>query len=202
MSTSTQQDYFDRLYGDSEDPYLLRTRWYELRKRTLLLAALPQARYRSAYEPGCGNGELSVALAARCEHLLCSDFSQAAVDAARTRTQALPNVQVARLAQPDDWPQAQGPFDLIVLSELGYFLEAHAMQALAERCKASLAPGGTLVACDWRPDFAERALPTDAVHAALEALGLPRLLRHEESDFLLQLWSSDTRSVAQREGIR
>jgi len=27
-------------------------------------------------------------------------------------------------------------------------------------------------------------------------------LRHEEDDFLLQLWSRDGRSVARREGIR
>jgi SAM-dependent methyltransferase len=194
--------YFERLYGASDDPYGLRARWYERRKRALLLACLPQERFATAYEPGCGSGELTAALAARCDHLLASDFSEGALAAARSRTQGLANVQIARHALPQDWPAAQGPFALIVLSELGYFLDADAMQALALHCRACLAEGGTLVACDWRPDFKERALPTQAVHAALEGLGLPRLLRHEEDDFLLQLWSRDGRSVARREGIR
>jgi len=45
-------------------------------------------------------------------------------------------------------------------------------------------------------------LSTEAVHADLSSLGLTRLLRHEEDDFLLQVWSRDGRSVAEREGIR
>jgi len=197
--------YFERLYGSSDDPYALRTRWYERRKRALLLACLPQENYRMAYEPGCGSGDLTVALAARCGQVLASDFSDGAVAAARRRTQGLANVRVARHALPQDWPVSEGPFDLIVLSELGYFLDAHAMHALAAQCLASLADDGALVACDWRPPFAERALATDAVHLALASLGLPRLLRllrHEEDDFLLELWSRDARSVARREGIR
>ena len=41
--------YFERLYGANPDPYGLRLRWYEQRKRELTLAALPHPRYRSAY---------------------------------------------------------------------------------------------------------------------------------------------------------
>jgi hypothetical protein len=194
--------YFEELYGASDDPYALRTRWYEQRKRALLLACLRDERFRFAYEPGCGSAELTVTLAARCDHVLASDFSEGALSSARARTQHLANVQIARHALPRDWPVREGPFDLIVLSELGYFLDAAAMQTLAAHCRASLAEGGTLVACNWQPDFAGRALPTEAVHAALAALGLPRLLRHEEDDFLIEMWSTDARSVARREGIR
>ncbi len=194
--------YFDRLYGASDDPYALRTRWYEERKRALLLAALPERRYRRVFEPGCGVGELTALLAERTDHLLASDGSERAVAIAARRCRDLPQVRVVRQALPEDWPHAAGPFDLIVLSEVGYFLEAAAMARLARCCEQSLTAGGTLVACDWRPDFDARALPTVAVHASLEALGLPRLLRHEEDDFLLQAWSRDARSVAERDGIR
>jgi SAM-dependent methyltransferase len=194
--------YFDRLYGASDDPYALRSRWYEARKRALLLAALPERRYGRVFEPGCGVGELTALLADRSDLLLASDGSERAVKIAARRCRDLPAVRVVRQALPEDWPHDAGPFDLVVLSELGYFLDAAAMARLADCCARSLAAGGTLVACDWRPDFDARALPTDAVHAALEALGLPRLLRHEEDDFLLQLWSRDGRSVAERDGIR
>jgi SAM-dependent methyltransferase len=201
-SSARRLPYFEQLYGASTDPYGLRTRWYEQRKRAALLAALPHPRYRRAYEPGCGAGELTVELAARCDELVAGDFSPRALAAARERTAGLANVRLEVQVMPRDWPQSGPPFDLIVVSELGYFLEAAALKALVERCLASLAPNGVLVACDWRPDFAGRALPTDAVHAAFDATGLARSVRHEEADFLLEVWSRDARSVAQCEGIR
>jgi SAM-dependent methyltransferase len=197
-----RRPYFEQLYGESRDPYGLRTRWYEQRKRAALLAALPHPRYRRAYEPGCGAGELTVELAARCDELIASDFSPRALAAARERTAGLANLSLEAHALPRDWPPSDPPFDLIVVSELGYFLEASALKEMVERCVASLAPDGVLVACDWRPAFTERALPTDAVHAAFDAAGLARSVRHEEADFLLEVWSGDARSVAQREGIR
>jgi SAM-dependent methyltransferase len=194
--------YFEALYAASGDPYALRTRWYEQRKRAVLLAALPRQRYANAYEPGCGVGELTAALAPRCDALLASDFSARALAAARERTAALRNVRIEQHALPGDWPPGRGIFDLIVLSELGYFLDADAMRQVALRCRQALAEGGTLVACDWLPGFTQRALPTREVHALLAGIGLPRLVLHEEDDFVLQLWSSDRRSVAQHEGIR
>jgi len=197
-----QRPYFESLYAASEDPYALRHRWYEARKRALLLAALPQERYRSGYEPGCGIGELTLALSQRCDHLLASDFSAHAVDIARKRTGGLANVHVAHHVLPADWPREAGRFDLIVLSEVGYFLDRNDMHLLAACCQDTLEADGTVVACDWRPDFAQRRLPTQEVHGALASLGLARLAFHEEDDFVLQVWTRDGRSVAEREGIR
>lgn len=198
--------YFAEMYGSSADPYGLRTRWYEARKLALLLAALPRARYANAYEPGCGIGATTLALAARCDRLLASDFAERAVQIAASNCAGLPQVRVERQRLPEDWPDERAggcaPFDLIVLSEIGYFLDAAQWQRVVESCRRTLAPGATLLACHWRPMFDARRQDTDAVHAALGALGLPRILRHEEDDFLLELWSSDGRSVAQREGIR
>jgi SAM-dependent methyltransferase len=194
--------YFEYLYGESDDPYGLRTRWYESRKRATLLAALPHPRYARAYEPGCGAGELTAELAARCDTVLASDFSPRALASARARTASLGNVRIASHALPGDWPRAEGPLDLIVISEFAYFLEAPAMRALAACCAESLASDGVLVACDWRPDFDARALSTDAVHSALASIGLARTVCHVEDDFLLEVWCRDGRSVAQREGIR
>lgn len=200
--TEGQRPYFDALYAHSDDPYALRDRWYEARKRAVLLAALPRQHYAKAYEPGCGAGELTHALAARCGRLLASDFSDRAVQITQERTRELTNVRVEQHALPGDWPRDAGPFDLIVLSEVGYFLQRADMQRVAECCKASLAADGTLVACDWRPGFEQRSLPTDEVHGILGALGLARLVLHEEDDFVLHAWARDGRSVAQREGIR
>jgi SAM-dependent methyltransferase len=198
----SNRDYFEALYGAAEDPYGLRDRWYERRKRAVLMASLPRERFASAYEPGCGAAELTVDLAQRCDAVLASDFSPNAVAVARRRTGHLSNVRVEEQTLPVDWPVAEAPFDLIVLSELGYFLDAAAMQRVAALCAATLAPDGTLVACDWRADFDERTQSTTRVHATLAEIGLPRLVAHAEHDFLLQVWSRDRRSVAARDGIR
>jgi SAM-dependent methyltransferase len=193
--------YFDGLYAGADDPYGTRGRWYEQRKRALLLASLPRPRFRSCYEPGCGSGELTAALAGRCDSVLAADFSDHALRAARQRTAALPQVRLVQHRLPQDWPVGER-FDLVVLSEVGYFLSAEQVQAVARGCAASLDEDGVLVACDWRVPFAQRACATDAVHALLGATGLAPLAVHTEDDFCLRVWARDARSVAQREGIR
>jgi SAM-dependent methyltransferase len=197
-----REGYFAALYGDSPDPYGLRTRWYEARKQALMMASLPRKRYARAYEPGCGVGETTAALAGRCDQLLASDFSARAVQLALERTREWPQVRVEHHRLPADWPRAATPFDLIVLSEIGYFFDVEEWRDVARLCRQSLAVGGTLVACHWQAGFAERRQATREVHAALAAIGLPRILRHQEDDFLLEVWEDDGRSVAQRDGIR
>jgi SAM-dependent methyltransferase len=193
--------YFDGLYAAADDPYGTRDRWYERRKRALLLASLPRQRFRRCYEPGCGTAELTSGLAARCDSVLAADFSAHALRAARQRTAALPQVRLAQHRLPEDWPVGER-FDLVVLSEVGYFLTAAQVEALARHCADSLDADGVLVACDWLAPFAQRACPTEEVHALLGAIGLAPLLVHSEDDFCLRVWARDARSVAQREGIR
>lgn len=195
------QAHFEQLYEADADPYGLRTRWYEERKRALLLASLPRRRFRHCYEPGCGNGELTAELATRCDAVLAADFSAQVLRIARARTAMLPQVRVVQQALPNQWP-VEELFDLIVLSELLYFLPLAAVRAVARRCARSLAADGVLVACDWRPDFAGRACDTAAAHAELDGLGLQRAVAHEEDDFSLRVWTRTPRSVAQCEGIR
>ncbi|WP_395848429.1 SAM-dependent methyltransferase [Cystobacter fuscus] len=104
------------MYADSEDPWEYRRRWYERRKRALTLAMLPHARYARAFEPGCSIGELSAELAARCDALLVSDGSEAAVRVARRRLAPWPHVRVEQRLLPDAWPE--GTFELVSLHRL------------------------------------------------------------------------------------
>jgi len=192
--------YFDALYAGCDEPWSFRSRWYEKRKRSLLLASLPRERFACAFEPGCSNGELTSELAQRCDRVIASDSSARAVDLARQRTHAQANVELSTGRVPDDWPD--GVQDLVVLSEVAYYLDAQALQRLAARTLSSLAADGVVVACHWRhrvPDYPQGG---GAVHACLAAaLTLPQLTRHVEPDFLLDVWTADPRSVAQREGL-
>ena len=191
---------FDALFETSDDPWHFRERWYEARKRALTVACLPHPRYASAYEPGCANGELSAALAPRCDRLLVTDGAAAAVALASQRLAEHPHAEAAQAWTPADWPDQR--FDLIVVSELVYYLDGMALDRLIERLGGSLQPQGVLVACHWRRPIAGCALNGDAVHARLaDGLALPRLSSLVEPDFRLEVWSADARSVGEREGL-
>jgi hypothetical protein len=192
--------HFDELYRRSDDPWAMRERWYEARKRALTLAALPKPMYEAGFEPGCANGELSAALAPRCKTLLASDMNHQAVALATQRLRACANVRVEQRTMPQDWPP--GEFDLLVISELAYYLSPGDLETLITRALASLTRTGTLLACHWRHSVEAFGQTAQRVHATIGARpGLTRLARHIEADFLLDVWSPDARSVAQHEGV-
>ncbi|WP_312937005.1 class I SAM-dependent methyltransferase [Pseudomonas sp.] len=191
---SIDSQYFADLYADNEDPWAFRTRWYERRKRELILACLPRQRFACIYEPACANGELSALLAQRCDRLVCQDLDRTAVDLARQRLQGLAHVSVAQAQLPADWPDQR--FDLIVLSEVGYYLTVDAWREVIERARRSLTDDGGLLACHWR--HAIEGCPQDGpqVQAALaEHLGLHRVILHEEADFQLAYWCRQARAI-------
>ena len=198
---SLPPDYFDAMYAGSPDPWGFRDRWYESRKRAVTMASLPQARYTRAFEPGCSLGMLTTELAARCDVVLAYDPSPAAVDAARAAVNAHSNVEVRRGSVPADWPD--GAFDLVVLSEVAYYLDPGDLTVLVERCIPSLVEGGTLLACHWRHEVQDYPATGDQVHEVLgERPELHRVVHHLEDDFVLDVWSHGrTPSVAHREGL-
>lgn len=192
--------HFEALFAVNDDPWDFRTRWYEARKRSLTLASLPRRRYASGFEPGCANGELSAALAERCDHLLVSDGAAGAVDAARRRLRTALHVEVTQAWVPQQWPERT--FDLIVLSEFAYYLDVDAFDALVARVLASLRPGGTVLACHWRRRIAGCLIDGDGVHAMLrERLQMANLVRLVDADFNLDVWCADPASVAEDEGL-
>ena len=193
--------YLHAMYARDDDPWHLREGWYERRKLQLLLACLPRQRYAAVFEPGCSVGEVTARLAERCDLVLAADFHADAVAAARKRTADLPNVEVRQLLLPRQWPSGSR-FDLIVLSEIGYFLSPPAWAELCGRVAGSLAGDATVLACHWRRDFAERTLPTAALHAQLgQALGLPSHTSVTDTDFAIDVWTTSPGSVAETEGL-
>ncbi|KRA02767.1 MAG: SAM-dependent methyltransferase [Achromobacter sp.] len=185
-------DHFERLYRADPDPWRVASAWYERRKRGLVLAALRRERYRHAFEPGCGTGEMTRCLALRCARVCAVDVAPAAAAQCRTRVdgEGMDHVQVLALDLPRQWPDTPaGGFDLIVVSEVAYYLDDAALSLFLSGVDASLAEHGEIVACHWRPDFADRLQPTDTLHAAIGALsGLAREVHHEEDAFRLDLW--------------
>ncbi|GII99950.1 LmbE family N-acetylglucosaminyl deacetylase [Sediminihabitans luteus] len=198
-AASLPQEFFDRFYARRADPWGFETRWYEERKRDLTLAVLPRARFGRGLEVGCSTGVLTARLAERCDSLLGVDITDAPLAAARARLGE--RVRLEKHATPADWPE--GRFDLVVLSEVGYYWDAHDLARGVDRAVASLADDGVLVACHWRHPVREYPTTGDAVHRALRAHDrLALLARHVEEDFLLDvLVPAPAVSVARAEGL-
>ncbi|MEP7179026.1 MAG: bifunctional PIG-L family deacetylase/class I SAM-dependent methyltransferase [Pseudonocardiales bacterium] len=193
---ASNPEYFEALYARSDDPWGLRDRYYEQRKRDLVCAVLPRDRFRRAFEPGCATGLLTARLARRCDDVLACDVVDRAVALARQRLAAWPNVRVELRRIPENWPA--GPFDLLVLSEVGYYCPDLAV--LSGRIRAGLAGDGVVVACHWRHHAPDHPHSADEVHRALGA-GLRKIVGHVEEDFLLDVWTRSGESVARRGGI-
>lgn len=140
--------HFQRMYDADADPWHFRTSDYEQAKYRRSLEALPQRRFRSAFEVGCSIGVLTHLLAPRCDALLGVDIVEQPLGAARATCSDQPWVRFQRMQVPGEWPD--GVFDLIVLSEVLYFLSKRDVSAVAERVRSTLDPTGLVLLVNWR----------------------------------------------------
>ncbi|MGD0719661.1 MAG: SAM-dependent methyltransferase [Roseiarcus sp.] len=139
--------YFDAIYRADPDPWKFASSAYEGDKYAVTLAALPRPRYEHALEIGCSIGVLTRSLATRCDRLLAVDAASAPLEQARRRCAAAPGVRFARMHAPAQWPE--GEFDLILASEVVYYLSADDVARLGDRIAGSLATRGDLVLVHW-----------------------------------------------------
>jgi LmbE family N-acetylglucosaminyl deacetylase/SAM-dependent methyltransferase len=179
---------FDSLYRRKADPWSYLSSWYEQRKRAVTMAALPRERYRHAFEAGCSLGLLTEELAARCGRVTAVDASEVALQRASERLAGSTQVELLRADLPDGWPGAARDLDLVVVSEIGYFLQAAELRGLLERAKRALVPGGHLVLCHWLNPIMGWELDGETVHAMARATtGWDVVVEHRERDFLLEV---------------
>lgn len=151
-----------------------------------------------AFEPACGNGELTALLAPRCGELIATDIAEDAVALTRKRVAEFGNVKVAQMFLPDTWPE--GPLDLIVLSEIGYYLDEPQLWHIVEHVYQTLSPDGVVVACHWRKPIEGWSRNGEKVHATLRGrLSLPLLAHYWDDNMMLDVWTCDGHSVHQRE---
>ncbi|MGH3187028.1 MAG: SAM-dependent methyltransferase [Streptosporangiaceae bacterium] len=186
-TSSVPHTHFDTLYRDSSDPWQLASAWYERRKYAITVAALPRERYRSGLEPGCSIGELTRLLAARCDRLMAFDFADAVVRAARASLGGWPNVHVERRSLPAELPG--GSYDLIVVSEVLYYLSATDLASTVDGLIARLDADGDLVAVHHRA--IDRCYGYDGfnVHESLaDRPELREISWFDEADFALRVF--------------
>ena len=175
MTPRLPDAYFDRMYEASADPWQLQQRWYEQRKFAITVALLPHPRYRHAFEPGCSVGVLTEQLAARCDHVSRS------ID--------------------EGWPATD--FDLIVLSELGYYLEPTALRGILAREVPRLTCPATIIAAHWRHHVTDYPMTGDQTNDVIAATpGVHRIGSYRDDDVAIDVFDTATSlSVAARTGV-
>lgn len=188
--------YFDDLYARSGDPWSLGERWYEQRKYAITLALLPRPRYRHAFEPGCSVGVLTARLAQRCDRITSTDVSDSALSSTAQRVSP-DRVQLVKQSIDEPWPAEC--FDLVVLSEVGYYLAPETLRRVLD-AEVPRLRSATVVAAHWRHPVADYPMSGDQVHEMLGATtGLHRIGGYLDADVVIDVFDTDSdMSVAAR----
>ena len=183
-----EESPFEQLHHDHQDPWRVRSSFFEQRKRALTLAALPSPRYGRVLELGCSVGALAADLATRAGHVLAVDESAAALRRAGQALAGVPNVELVQWQVPEGLGHIDA--DLAVLSEIGYFLSPDRLRRLAGALRAGMCT--TVLACHWRHDIVGWPLDGAGVHRILEeSLGVTPAVSVEDPDFLLDVFILD-----------
>lgn len=162
-------DGFEAMFRADIDPWNYRTSRFEAVKRGVLVRACGLRPFGRALELACANGETTRALAGRCLRLLAVDGSPSAVAGARARTKGVRRVVVRQVILPGGMPR--GAFDLIVVSEILYYLGPRDFATLVGKIGKALAPGGRVVLLHHIVGFDDASIhPRLAQHRAVRAL--------------------------------
>jgi hypothetical protein len=183
---------FEERHARAGDPWSFATSAYELGRYDAIEAALrPHPhRYRSGYEPACSIGVLTERLAERCDALLATDVAPSAVASAQQRCAGCAGVTIS-VGSLEAGPHPADPPDLVVISEVGYYLEREELADVVRRLVAAAAPGADLVACHWTGASDDHRLHGREVHEVLAlVLGPPASPsgRDGHDGFLLDTW--------------
>ncbi|MBK0064108.1 MULTISPECIES: class I SAM-dependent methyltransferase [unclassified Acinetobacter] len=193
-------EYFNQLYEQNDDPWSYADRWYEHRKRAICLSLLLHDQYKKGLELGCSNGIFSQQLAERCQHLVCIDANERAVYLAQQRLSSAAHVKILQKQLPDNFPEDH--YDLIVISEIGYYLTRNELLKLIDLCQRNLTDNGMILLCHWRYPIEGFELNGETVHSLFkQEMKLGHYLRLNDKDFLIDVWTKHNNSLADQEGL-
>lgn len=155
------QAFFEDLWNRG-DPWDLEGSEFERRRYGRLLAMLEERRYGRALEIGCGAGSFTRLLARIADHVVALDIAPAAIARARA-AEAGPGAVDFRVANIMDYdPRAEGPWDLVVMSEtiyyLGWLYSFFDVAWLAAEIFAATQVGGRLLLANTQGDIEDYLL--------------------------------------------
>jgi predicted TPR repeat methyltransferase len=186
-TVSVPPHYFENMFAGDPDPWQFETSSYEAAKYNMSIRALAGRRYSRAFEVGCANGVLTQRLATICDKLLSIDVSPSALASARTRNGQAAHVQFEHMRFPHQTPD--GPFDLIVLSEVVYYWSSADIAAAAAWIGQQLEPCGDLLLVHWIGETDYPQTGDSAVQQLRQGLPRTNIIRADRyEEYRLDLW--------------
>lgn len=182
-------EYFEKVYAANDDPWGFQTSEYEAAKYQATLAALPRKNYKNAFEIGCSIGVLTEQLAKKCEKILAVDVSEKALEQAKKRCRSLSNVRFQLMLIPEEFPDEK--FDLILISEVGYYLSPPDWEKAMTKIFAQLSEKGQVALVHWTPFVDDYPQTGDEVHDSFAefAKNKMRKLSEKTTDkYRLDVW--------------
>ncbi|MDY6784847.1 MAG: SAM-dependent methyltransferase [Cyanobacteriota bacterium] len=187
-NSSIPPSYFENLYAADSDPWRFATSRYEADKYAATIAALPKNSYRSGFEIGGSIGILTEKLAERCDSLLSIDVSETAQQQAIERCDRFPHLRFQLMQFPEQQPDET--FDLIVVSEVGYYWSWGDLKRAQKSILNLLEPGGHLMLVHWTEET-NYPLTGDEVHdffSELVSTQMQPLVEHKAEQYRLDLF--------------
>ncbi|KQT18488.1 hypothetical protein ASG31_07140 [Chryseobacterium sp. Leaf404] len=187
---SLETQYFDDVYAAKDDPWDFETSEYETAKYAATMEALPKKHYTKTLEIGCSIGVLSLLLAEITKNLLATDVSQKALDIAKKRCENKSNVKFECMSFPHEMPE--GGFDLIMISEVAYYLSAVDWDSAVESVYKKLLPEGNIVLVHWLPEVHDYPQTGDEVHDSFERSmsgKLSNVFSKREENYRIDVWA-------------
>ncbi|WP_245453255.1 SAM-dependent methyltransferase [Aquibium carbonis] len=175
---------FEAKFRQEIDPWNYTRSPFEAHKRGILLRAAGDRNYGRGFELACAIGETTKRLAPRCLRLTAQDASPTALREAKRRIGSNDRVLLAAGVLPADMPS--GPFDLIVASEILYYLHPNDLRRLLGQMLRATARGGRIVSLHHLRNFDDAAiLPRLAQKAARDHFRrhMRLVYRHDEFRF-------------------
>ncbi len=183
------EKYFEDVYAAKDDPWDFTTSEYEAKKYEATLNALPREKYENVFEIGCSIGVLTEKLAAKCERILAVDVSEKALAQARERCANLPHIRFEKMSVPQEFPGET--FDLILISEVGYYLAPGDWRDAMGKAFSHLAAKGQIALVHWLPPVHDYPQTGDEVHDSFAEFAggkMRKINEKREENYRLDVW--------------
>ena len=184
------RERFERLYEADPDPWDYGSSDYEDEKYARTLDAIGPGPFGRVLEVGCSIGVFTERLAPLCRELVAIDFSHRALELARERLEEHDNVEIVHASFPEDVPE--GPWDLIICSEVLYYLDRPGLGWAIAWLRTQLHLGADVVVVNWRGEGANEPFGGEEVHERLQR-ELARWHAHDDRQpgYVLDRFESD-----------
>ena len=143
---------FDSIFQESEDPWETTTSAAEAERFRVTFSVLDASganRFHSAVELGCAEGIFTERIAPRCDHVDALDYSDVALERARTRLSGHPGVTFRRWDMRRE--PLSGSYDLVIaMGVLTSLFRPRDVRRVTESVVSAVKPGGFLLFSDVR----------------------------------------------------